>query len=54
MIGLTVPVTMKYSAGPTSSIRGDTVSINTLKGRSSSVMDKVSPTVSVTFIVKFA
>ena len=35
-------------------MRGRFVSINTLKGRSSSVMDRFSPIVSVTFIVKFA
>ena len=45
---------MKYSAGPPRSIRGDTVSTNTLNGRSSSVMDKVSPTMSVTCTLKFA
>ena len=41
-------------AGPPRSIRGDTVSTNTLNGRSSSVMDKVSPTMSVTCTLKFA
>ena len=50
----TVPVIMKYSAGPPRSIRGDTVSHKYVKGRSTSVMDKVSPTMSVTCTLKFA
>ena len=54
MIGSTIPVIMKYSVEPTRAMRGDTVSINMLKGRSSSVMDRFSPIMSVTCTVKFA
>ena len=55
MLGFSVPWTMKYSAEPNSSIRGDTVSINTLGVvRSSSVTVKLVPLAFVIVIVNVA
>ena len=55
MFGSSVPLIMKYSAGPNSFIRGDTVSINTLdEVRSSFVTVKVVPLGFVIVIVNVA